>query len=415
MKASKGTSELLAELATIGEDPRGGVTRLLYDSAWRQAQQAVARMMADAGLAVAIDEVGNVYGTLAGSDAAASHVLTGSHIDTVPCGGHYDGALGIAAGIAALSQLQLQHGQPRRTLEVVSFCEEEGSRFPLAYWGSGNVTGSKRFDGALAAKDSEGISLREAMIGAGFEPDAHRRSKRTDIGMYIELHIEQGEVMERAQCDIGVVDAICGQRRYFVAIEGRSGHAGTTPMAIREDALAAGAEMLVWLRQAAVEQGDGLVATVGKMDVSPNIANVIPGKVRFSVDIRHRDEAVITAFCERTFEAFNEAAARHSCGMTMSCWLNERPAPMDAAIQERIARIADWKGYSHMTLSSGAGHDAGLFAPHCACGMIFIPSQGGISHSPLEYTAPEAIARGTELLTELLYQLAYVEESHEEI
>ncbi|SDX83232.1 Zn-dependent hydrolase [Paenibacillus sp. CF384] len=415
MKASIGILELLAELAAIGEDPHGGVTRLLYDSAWRQAQQAAARMMADAGLAVSIDEVGNVYGRLAGSDAEALHVLTGSHMDTVPCGGRYDGALGIAAGIAALSELQFKYGQPRRTLEVVSFCEEEGSRFPLAYWGSGNVTGSKSFDGALEAKDSEGISLREAMVEAGFDPDAHRRSRRTDIGIYIELHIEQGEVLERSQCEIGVVDAICGQRRYFVDIQGRSGHAGTTPMAIREDALAAGAEMIVWLRKAGVEHGDGLVATVGKLDVSPNIANVIPDKVRFSVDIRHRDEAVITAFCERTFQAFEVTAAQHNVLISKSCWLSEHPAPMNAAIQERMARIAEDKGYSHMTVTSGAGHDAGLFASQCACAMIFVPSQGGISHSPLEYTAPDAIVRGTDVLTELLYQLAYVEESHEAI
>ncbi|WP_308634897.1 Zn-dependent hydrolase [Paenibacillus silvisoli] len=399
---------MLTELAAIGEDPQGGITRFLYDPAWRQAQQAVARMMREAGLAVSIDAVGNVYGKLEGTDREAPSIVTGSHIDTVKCGGRYDGALGIAAGIAALAKLKRSSGQPRRTLEVVSFCEEEGSRFPLAYWGSGNVTGCKLFDGSLDAVDAQGISLREAMAGAGYKPAAHRASRRTNIAAFVELHIEQGEVLEREQRQIGIVDAIYGQRRYFVDIAGRSGHAGTTPMPLRADALAAAANMIVWLRKAALEAGDGLVATVGKLEVSPGIPNVIPGNVRYSLDIRHRDEAVIEAFCAEAFQTFAAMAEKHRVTVQQTCWLSEPPSPpMDAGLKERLARICEASGYSHMPIGSGAGHDAGLFARTCRTAMIFVPSRDGISHSPLEYTAPEDIERGADVLTKLLYQLAY--------
>ncbi|MFC4812644.1 Zn-dependent hydrolase [Paenibacillus sp. GCM10023250] len=404
-------SRLLERLSAIGADPAGGVTRLLYDASWREAQLAVADLMREAGLEVSADTVGNVFGRLAGADPSAPAVLTGSHVDTVRSGGGYDGALGIAAGIAALARLKADCGQPRRTLEVVSFCEEEGSRFPLAYWGSGNVTGNRPFDGALDARDGNGTTLRAAMAAAGLEPEQHGRSCRTDIGFFVELHIEQGEVLEREGVEIGVVDAIFGQRRFYVTVEGRAGHAGTTPMAIRSDALAAAAEMIAWLRPAALEAGGGLVATAGRLDVHPNMPNVIPGKAVFSLDVRHRDEAAIDAFCDQARLGFGAAADRHGVSASLSCWLAEPPSPMDAALQARIARICAAKGYSHRTIGSGAGHDAGLFAPLVPTAMIFVPSRGGISHSPLEFTAPEDVERGADVLAGLLHTLAYGEES----
>ncbi|WP_372631308.1 M20 family metallo-hydrolase [Cohnella sp.] len=404
-------TKLLEELSRFGKDPDGGVTRLLYDSAWKKAQRFVASAMHDAGLEVTFDEIGNVYGKLAGADEAAPSILTGSHIDTVRSGGHYDGALGVAAGIAALSRLKTKYGIPRRSLEVVSFCEEEGSRFPLAYWGSGNVTGSKDFEGALDARDSEGITLREAMFEAGFDPESFRQSKRRDIGAFVELHIEQGEVLHRGGYDIGIVGAIFGQRRYLVEVHGRSGHAGTTPMDIREDALAACAEMIVWMRRTARETGDGLVATVGKLEVTPNVANVIPGIVRFTLDIRHSDERALDGFCELTIRAFSLIAKEMGVLVTADCWLSELPSPMNDELSKAISNVCDHIGLSKLPISSGAGHDAGLFANVCPTAMIFVPSRDGISHSPEEYTSPEQMACGTEVLTELLYTLAYLEEA----
>lgn len=404
-------TKLLERLSRLGKDQEGGVTRLLYDSAWKKAQRFVASAMYVAGLEVTFDEVGNVYGKLAGTDEAAPSILTGSHIDTVRSGGHYDGALGIAAGIAALSDLKAKHGIPRRSLEVVSLCEEEGSRFPLAYWGSGNVTGSKDFEGALEARDSEGITLREAMFNAGFDPLLYRQSRRSDIGAFVELHIEQGEVLQRGRFDIGIVSAIFGQRRYFVEVQGRCGHAGTTPMNIREDALAASAEMMVWMRRAAMQTGNGLVATVGKVDVVPNVANVIPGEVRFTLDIRHSDEAALDGFCELTIKAFSLIAKEMNVLVALECWLSELPTLMNVELGEAISRVCDRKGFSKLPISSGAGHDAGLFASVCPTAMIFVPSKDGHSHSSEEYTSPAEVERGTEVLTELLHTLAYGEEA----
>jgi allantoate deiminase len=402
--------DLLEQLSRLGKDKEGGVTRLLYDPAWLTAQQFVAKVMDEAGLEVRFDEIGNVYGKLAGTELSAKSIVTGSHIDTVKSGGNYDGALGIMAGIVALSRLKDRHGVPRRSLEVVSFCEEEGSRFPLAYWGSGHVTGNKQFEGALQSQDNEGVTLYSAMTEAGFDPDSIRQSRRQDIGAFVELHIEQGEILQRSGCDIGIVDAIFGQRRYFVEVQGRSGHAGTTPMVYREDALAAAAKMIVWLGTAAREAGGGLVATVGKLDVSPNVANVIPGKVRFTLDIRHRNEETLDAFCKLTSQSYSNIAEDMGVVVSLECWLFERPSPMDEGLGHAIAQACENKGMSKMTISSGAGHDAGLFATVCPTAMIFVPSRDGISHSSDEYTSPDELGRGTDVLTELLYTLAYGEE-----
>jgi len=404
------TTELLERLSLLGADEQGGVTRLLYDRAWQEGQRFVAEAMAEAGLDVRLDSVGNVYGRLAGTGDSSKCVLTGSHIDTVRNGGKYDGALGVAAGIVALSRLAERYGRPRRTLEVVSFCEEEGSRFPLAYWGSGNVTAGRRFDGALAAADPDGITLASAMAAAGFDPGAVRESARDDIEAFVELHIEQGEVLERAGRAIGIVDAIFGQRRYTVEVEGRSGHAGTTPMAMRSDALASAAEMIAWLRRAAsAVGGGGLVATVGRLEVSPNVPNVIPGKARFTLDIRHRDEGALSVFCESIESRFREIAGETGTGISFECWLAEPPVRMDDGLGKQIAAVCDRSGWSWTTVGSGAGHDAGLFAATCRTAMIFVPSREGVSHSPEEYTSPEELERGVDVLTELLYQLAYGE------
>jgi len=405
-------TELLGRLSKLGADEQGGVTRLLYDEAWRAGQRFVEEAMAEAGLEVRRDAVGNVFGRLAGTDGSGKCVLTGSHIDTVKQGGKFDGALGVAAGIAALARLAERHGRPRRTLEVVSFCEEEGSRFPLAYWGSGNVTGARAFEGALEAADADGTTLAEAMRAAGFDPAKARDSARNDIEAFVELHVEQGEVLERTGCEIGIVDSIFGQRRYFVEVEGRSGHAGTTPMGMRADALAASAEMIAALRRSALGAGGegGLVATVGRLEAWPNVPNVIPGKVRFTLDVRHRDGGELEDFCDAIQAEFREIAGESGVSVAFALWLSEAPARMDAGLGREIAGICERLGLSNAPVGSGAGHDAGLFAGICRTAMIFVPSRGGISHSPEEYTSPEQAELGVDVLTEMLYRLAYGEE-----
>lgn len=403
--------ELLEELAKFTV-PGPGVTRLLYTEAWSGAQRFVQSKMASLGLEVTVDKVGNVYGRLEGIHPEQQVILTGSHIDTVVNGGKYDGAYGIAAAMIALHDLQRTYGQPKRTLEVVSFCEEEGSRFPLAYWGSGHITA--KYDGSEAAAciDGDGITLQEAMEQCGLwrgevEEASKNTAAREDIGAFVELHIEQGIILERTDTQIGVVRGIVGQRRYLVKVSGVANHAGTTPMHLRQDALACTVEMLHLLESSAKEIGEPLVATSGRLEVYPNTPNVIPGEVRFTLDIRHSEENDLENFCAKLICEFNDMAVKRGVTLEITSVLHTLPAPMDKKLSSRLKGICEQQGKSYRTMVSGAGHDAQLFAPRCPTAMIFVPSQAGISHSPEEYTAPEQLSAGLEVLTAILYDLAY--------
>lgn len=369
--------------------------------------------MAGLGLEVSVDKVGNVYGRLSGRDPQQKVILTGSHIDTVVNGGKYDGAYGIAAAMIAFQDLQRNFGQPQRTLEVVSFCEEEGSRFPLAYWGSGHVT--ERYDGSEAetCMDAEGVTLKAAMAQSSFLQDIteEKASKRTgvrnDIGAFVELHIEQGIILEKTDTQIGVVQGIVGQRRYVVKVSGIANHAGTTPMFMRQDALASAVEMLYVLESSAKTAGEPLVATSGKLEVNPNTPNVIPGEVLFTLDIRHSEEDELERFCEKLLAECNEIAVKRGVTLEVTSVLHTVPAPMDMKLSAMLENICRQQGKTYRTMVSGAGHDAQLLAPRCPTAMIFVPSRAGISHSPEEYTSPEQLAAGLEVLTAMLYELAY--------
>lgn len=415
---------LLDELAAFSA-PGPGVTRLLYTPEWYQAQQFLQERMAGLGLKVRADQVGNVYGTLTGSRVTDKVILTGSHIDTVVNGGRYDGAYGVAAAVTALHYLQRTFGQPLRTLEVVSFCEEEGSRFPLTFWGSGNVTGLYNGSEHGDYADVEGVTLGAAMAACGLgdieaagavDPDAleHEygstsRPARSDIAAYIELHIEQGIILERNSREIGVVQAIAGQRRYIIKIGGTANHAGTTQMGLRRDALAGSAEMLLALERSAIAEGDPLVATTGRLEVYPGTPNVIPGEVQFTLDIRHSEAGTLERFCSEILEAFTLIAGRRGLDLEVQPLLATAPAPMDKRMTAALEHFCVKQGKSYRSMVSGAGHDAQLFAPLCPAAMIFVPSRGGISHSPEEYSSPQELAAGLEVLTEILYELAYTE------
>ncbi|WP_339811583.1 Zn-dependent hydrolase [Paenibacillus sp. FSL R7-0189] len=404
--------ELLEELAAFST-PGPGVTRLLYTEEWSRAQIFLQEKMAGLGLEVSVDKVGNVYGRLSGRDPQQKVILTGSHIDTVVNGGKYDGAYGIAAAMIAFQDLQRNFGQPQRTLEVVSFCEEEGSRFPLAYWGSGHVT--ERYDGSEAetCTDAEGVTLKAAMAQSSFLQDIteEKASKRTgvrnDIGAFVELHIEQGIILEKTDTQIGVVQGIVGQRRYVVKVRGIANHAGTTPMFMRQDALASAVEMLYVLESSAKTAGEPLVATSGKLEVNPNTPNVIPGEVLFTLDIRHSEEDELERFCEKLLAECNEIAVKRGVTLEATSVLHTVPAPMDMKLSAMLENICRQQGKTYRTMVSGAGHDAQLLAPRCPTAMIFVPSRAGISHSPEEYTSPEQLAAGLEVLTAMLYELAY--------
>jgi allantoate deiminase len=411
---AKSVVGLLDELAQCGAERDGGVTRLLYTPSWLDAQRLLERRMAEAGLAVRYDCVGNLFGRLAGRGAESGVVLTGSHIDTVRCGGKYDGAYGIAASLTAVRYLHETFGQPIRPIEVVSFCEEEGSRFPLAYWGSGNVSGVFKPEQADGIVDAQGVTMREAMESAGFGRTGTGElptAKRTDLSAFVEVHVEQGITLERFGERIGIVETIAGQRRYVVTVAGETNHAGTTPMTLRRDAMAGAAEMILFLERAAQKAGEPLVATVGSIASDPNVPNVIPGSVEFTLDIRHLSETLLTGFCDTVLGTFRMIAERRGLKIRVRSVLHTRPAPMDSVLAGRLERICTSRGIPYRRMMSGAGHDAQMFRSVCPTAMLFVPSRGGISHSPDEYTAPEDLALGTAVLAELLYELAYEEKT----
>ncbi|TXK73768.1 M20 family metallo-hydrolase [Paenibacillus sp. N3.4] len=401
--------EVLEWLATYGATTDGGVTRLLYTMDWSDAQLALAGRMRKLGLEAHSDAVGNVYGKLQGSSETLKPLLTGSHIDTVKNGGKYDGAYGVVAGMLALGYLKAAYGMPKRTLEVVSFCEEEGSRFPLAYWGSGHVTGVRSIKEVAGIADPNGVTLLEAMQKSGFDLKyaADHSAARSDIGAYIEIHIEQGSVLEYKKKQIGVVTAIVGQIRMTVIVKGTSNHAGTTPMTMRKDALVGAAEMVALTEKMALAEGEPLVATVGRLDVKRGTSNVVPGEVAFTLDIRHTDEVKMNAFCVKLLTKLKEIAMRRELDIDVVENLYSSPVRMDGGISEEIEAVCDEHGFRSMRLPSGAGHDAQLFGAICPTAMIFVPSRAGISHSPQEYTAPEDLIAGFQTLVHVLYQYGY--------
>lgn len=449
----------LSTLATFGAQPGGGVTRLLYDDAWGAARTWMAAEWIRMGFEVRDDRVGNLYGRLeprehlskppappkptapsspssgrsedgfwqAAGDAKTGAypsvredlsepeappkptavVLTGSHFDTVRDGGWYDGAYGVAASAVALADLVRRHGPPLRPVEVVAFCEEEGSRFPLAYWGSGHLAGRWPEGHGLSQKDRSGTTLDAAMKGAGFGKPDQPDPRRTDLAAFVEVHVEQGIVLERSGDRISVVEAIVGQRRWLVGLTGEANHAGTTPMDLRRDALAGAVEMMALVEAEARRRGAPLVATVGFVEVGPNTPNVVPGTCAFTVDARHTRADDLAAFCSFLEAEFAATAARRGLGYTLEPRMAVDPAPLDQALRSLILKACLNQGLSCRSLPSGAGHDAQVMAGLCPTAMIFVPSRKGISHSPLESSTHQALADGLAVLTDVLYELAW--------
>ncbi|MFS0868966.1 Zn-dependent hydrolase [Paenibacillus xylanilyticus] len=402
---------MLDWLSTFGADAKGGVTRLLYDKAWCEAQHALAARMQEKGLIPEFDQSGNLYGTLRGTDSEAGvehlPIVTGSHIDSVVYGGKYDGALGVAAGVLALEYLQQQFGAPKRTLQVVSLCEEEGSRFPFAYWGSRSITGVTSFEEVQQLKDIDGTSFAQAIREAGFGPDSSYRAAAQKYGAFIELHIEQGQVLERLGHSIGIVSDIVGQKRFSITVSGEANHAGTTPMSWRKDALAGAAEMITSVRRIAMAAGEPLVATVGRITAEPGVGNVVAARAVFSLDIRHIRQGSIDRCWHDMLQEFSRIASELQLELNWEEHLSVTPIPMNEQITSDIQKICEQEQLSYIHMPSGAGHDSQIFQPACPTAMIFVPSQAGISHNPLEYTAEEDLMRGFRVLVQLLYKYGY--------
>src|SRR6266550_2543610 len=387
----------LDELYAIGAEPDGGAYRPLYGAAWATAVERVERWMKDAGLTTRRDAVGNLWGRADGTDKRKS-IVTGSHIDTVRHGGRLDGALGIVAGLSAVEALLNEKGKPRRTLEVVAICEEEGSRFATNFWGSRAITG--RIDKVDA-------DIAQAMRERGLDPAKISAAARDDIDTFVELHIEQGALLEASGAALAVVSAIVGTAHLEIVVTGRADHAGTTPMELRRDALAGAAVMIQAVESVARSLGKPAVATVGKVRAEPDQINVVPGRVVFTIDVRHADLGARGALEERIRSLCATIASERGLELDARLLQERAPVPMDAGLRALLARAAKDVGSTAAELVSGAGHDAQILAARCKVGMLFVPSIGGRSHCPEEATDPAQLVLGTEVLARALQLLAY--------
>ena len=387
----------LDELYAIGAEPDGGAYRPLYGPAWATALERVERWLKDAGLKTRRDAVGNLWGRVEGTDKGKS-IVTGSHIDTVRRGGRLDGALGIVAGLTAVEALLKEHGKPRRTLEVVAICEEEGSRFSTNFWGSNAITGSI---------DQVPDDIAAAMRERGLDPQKVASAARDDIDTFVELHIEQGAVLEASGKPLAVVSAIVGTAHLEVVVTGRPDHAGTTPMGMRQDALAGAAAMIQAIESIARSLGAPAVATVGKLAVEPDQINVVPGRVVFTIDLRHSDLGARRALEERTRSLCRTIASERGLELDILMLQERPPVTMDPELRALLARAAKDAGVTAVELVSGAGHDAQVLAARCKVGMLFVPSVGGRSHCPEERTDPGHLELGARVLVRALELLAY--------
>lgn len=394
-------------LSGIGSDPTGGMTRLLYSDSWLEAQNAVKNKLEEIGMETHFDEIGNLFGRMEGSKYPDETIMSGSHIDTVINGGNLDGQFGVIAAYVAMAYLKETYGQPLRSMEVISMAEEEGSRFPTVFWGSKNFVNEAKIEDVESISDFEGIKFVDAMRQAGFDFKKGEQKRREDIKAFVELHIEQGNVLENEELQIGVVNSIAGQRRYTIVLKGQANHAGTTPMGYRRDAVYAFSRICSESIEKARAVGDPLVLTFGKVEPKPNTVNVVPGEVLFTIDCRHTDSDVLIGFTQKLEQRINEIATEMDIEATIDLWMDEAPVPMDANIVAILEEAAEKANMKYRVMHSGAGHDSQIIAPHYPTAMIFVPSIGGISHNPAEATKLEDLVEGVKMMASALYELAY--------
>jgi N-carbamoyl-L-amino-acid hydrolase len=347
------------------------------------------------GLAVRIDAAGNIIGRRAGREDALPVILFGSHIDSVPGGGNFDGQVGVVGALEVISLLNEGQVRTRHPLEVISFTDEEGG-----LTGSRAMIG-KLTDSAMATISSSGYSIRDGIARVGGDPEriaAARRDPAT-LKAFLELHIEQGASLHEDAVQIGVVEGIVGIRWWDITVEGVANHGGTTPMNRRQDALVSAAELVLEVNRIASTMEGRQVATVGKIQAMPGAPNVIPGKVLMSLEIRDLDAGKMQAVFERVEASADAIARRYGTRISFAeIDTASPPAPTDEAMRETIAEVTRALGYSFRRMPSGAGHDAQDMATITPSGMIFVPSVGGISHSPQEFTSAEDMAQGATVL-----------------
>jgi N-carbamoyl-L-amino-acid hydrolase len=398
----------LENLARFGKLEGGGISRLAFTSADREARQYLQHSLAQQGLNTTQDAMGNMRARRSGIGNLAP-IMIGSHLDSVPSGGCFDGVVGIVAALEVIRVLDEQGIKTLRPIDIINFSAEESSRFRASTLGSKAMTGHLSREQLHMYKDKEGLSLYEAMRLFGLNPEGLEsvRIQPGDVYAFIETHIEQGRVLESLGVPLGVVTSIAAPTRIRVHLTGRADHSGATPMDLRADALVAAGEVILGVeRIASVEAGPHTVGTVGYANASPGVLNVIPGQVELGIDIRDIDKNSKDLAVSKVISLLEDVGRRREVKVDYEILADEAPVTLSDKIINTLEKAAQALGYPYRLMPSGAGHDAMYMAEVAQTGMIFVPSQEGISHNIAEYTPLEDIARGTEVLLEAVLQLA---------
>jgi N-carbamoyl-L-amino-acid hydrolase len=396
----------LMDLARIGATEKGGVCRLALTDLDRRARDLFSGWCTEAGCTVTVDGIGNIFARRPGRNNQLPPIIAGSHIDTQPSGGKFDGNFGVLAGLEVVRSLN-DHGiETEAPIEVAVWTNEEGSRFTPVMMGSGVFVGAFPLDSTLQRADLDGVTVAEALAKIGYSGST-AVGKRT-VGAYFEAHIEQGPILEDSQKVIGVVVGALGLRWYDVVVTGQDAHAGPTPMRLRKNALVAASKMVADINELAYRfQPDGR-ATVGFMQVKPNSRNVIPGEVKFSIDLRHAEDDALEKMEAETRALCERHAQSGSVTVNVERVANYPACKFDTTCVAAVRNAAQKLGVGHMDIVSGAGHDAIYMARVAPTSMIFVPCEGGISHNEIENAKPEDLAAGCDVLLNVMLDKAQV-------
>ncbi|MFM0295811.1 N-carbamoyl-L-amino-acid hydrolase [Burkholderia sp. WP9] len=393
----------LMQLARIGATDKGGVCRLALTELDREARDLFIAWTKEIGCSVRVDAIGNIFARRAGLRDDLPPVMTGSHIDTQPTGGKFDGNYGVLAGLEVLRTLADANVRTLAPLEVAVWTNEEGSRFVPVMMGSGVFAGAFTLEHALEQRDREGVTVRDALSQIGY---AGANEKPHAVGAYFEAHIEQGPVLEAHDKTIGVVQGALGQRWYDVTVQGMEAHAGPTPMELRRDALLVAADLIHAVNRIALDHAPHGRGTVGWLDVHPNSRNVIPGRVTLTVDLRAADDATLTAMDSALRAACSLAGERAGIEVGVEQVVYFPPQPFAAELVGAVKQGADTLGFSSMDVISGAGHDAVYLARVAPAAMIFVPCKDGISHNEIEDARADHLEAGCNVLLQAMLSAA---------
>jgi beta-ureidopropionase / N-carbamoyl-L-amino-acid hydrolase len=396
----------LMDLARIGATPKGGVKRLTLTDLDRQGRDKFVDWCKAAGMSIRVDAIGNIFARRAGADNSLPPVMTGSHLDTQPSGGKFDGAYGVLAGLEVVRRLNELGIQTRAPIEVAAWTNEEGSRFVPTMMGSGVFAAIYPAEQMHAQKDIDGVSVGDALQTIGYKGDA----KPVKVGAYFEAHIEQGPVLENTRTTIGAVQGALGQRWFDVEVIGQDSHAGPTPMELRKDALLAASRLVIETNRVARTYPDNARATVGHLRVSPNSRNVVPGTVNMTLDVRNAKDETLLAMVEDLRKSAKLIEAECKCTIDIKEVLYFAPSHFDPKLVESVRASAKALGLSCRDIVSGAAHDAVYLNRVAPTAMIFVPCEGGLSHNELENARPDEIAAGASVLINAMVAAAVVAE-----